>query len=146
MLKPIPMNNLELHMTQLGIIAYEAPVEMKLNEQVQLKNINVVYERGKVNIQWKAVTRGNDFIFIIERSDDGKLFEIIGINAYGKASEDNEIICNHTDLKPSTKYPYYRIIYVEKSKVIFGQIRKIENYDMLVIDRMNKVNKMSNVA
>lgn len=137
MLNSETMNHLVSQNKSIGIIPFEIRSQIMLNEQVQLKNVTAVYENGKINIQWQAITEGQDFIFIIERSDDGKLFEIIGISRSAKETKNGILFCEHQDEKPQMNFPLYRIIYVEKSKVIFGKTCKIENFESMVIDRIN---------
>jgi hypothetical protein len=145
MLKAEIMNHIESQSKSIGMMPFEMPNEIKLTEQVQLRNISAVYENQGVRIEWKAVTKGEDFIFIIERSDDGKLFEIIGISRCGYETINGEMYCQHLDEKPQINFPYYRIIYVEKSKVIFGKTCKMENFEAMVIEKMNNTAMMAPV-
>ena len=137
------MNHLGSHTQTMGIIPFEIPNEIQLNEQIQLKNVSAVYENGKINISWQAITKGQDFIFIIERSDDGKLFEIIGISRSAVETKNEILFCQHQDEKPQINFPLYRIIYVEKSKVIFGKTCEIENFESMIMDRINNTGLIS---
>ena len=144
MIKSNTINPFESQAKSRGTMHYAISKEIKKSEQVTLSETKAVYNNGKVTISWKTVTHGEDFIFIVERSDDGKAFEIMGICRCGFETKGEAVFCQQIDEKPQINFPYYRVIYIEKSSAVFGNICEIENIDTMLMEKAENSLMLSN--
>jgi hypothetical protein len=70
---------------------------------------------SKVLIQWKTASETNNEKFLIERSQDGKIFKIIAA-VDGKGDSDFENAYSFYDLNPLYGKSYYRVSQVDKGE------------------------------
>lgn len=75
---------------------------------IELVDFKVATEDAKVKINWTTASEKNNDFFTIEKSDDGKNFEEIGIM---DGAENSTYTLNYTyfDEKPSYGIAYYRL-------------------------------------
>ncbi len=72
-----------------------------------VSNINVVFNTGKVYINWMVKGETNDGIYLVERSTDGKSFSAIGFKEV--MASRLELLYSWIDHEPISGAAYYRL-------------------------------------
>jgi hypothetical protein len=93
-----------------------------------INSLSVVYNLGKVHLSWNIENQCRNSLFIIERTGNGELFEIIGI-LKGDSSQ-----LKVTDDKPDSSLPYYRVTSTDCSEYNFSETKKIENFPSIALE------------
>ena len=95
------------------------PIEMTLYD--------VKIEDEKVHLNWVTATEKNNDYFIIQRSEDGNIWETIGVRK-GKGNSIVENTYEMIDEKPLNGISYYRLKQVDfDGKYTFTPLRSIKN-------------------
>ncbi len=86
-------------------------VSGSIPEKVQntnyINNLNMVYNSGKVYINWMVKGEMNDGIYLIERSTDGSNFNAIGFKEV--VASGLELLYSWIDAEPATGTAFYRL-------------------------------------
>ena len=72
-----------------------------------IQNINIVYNTGKVYINWMVKGEKQDGIYLVERSQDGKAFKAVGFKEV--VASNLELLYSWIDHEPMQGNSYYRI-------------------------------------
>ena len=72
-----------------------------------IQNINIVYNSGKVYINWMVKGEKQDGIYLVERSVDGKSFTAVGFKEV--VASNLELLYSWIDNEPMTGNSFYRI-------------------------------------
>ena len=88
---------------------------------------DVKIEDEKVHLNWVTATEKNNDYFIIQRSEDGNIWETIGVRK-GKGNSIVENTYEMIDEKPLNGISYYRLKQVDfDGKYTFTPLRSIKN-------------------
>lgn len=100
----------------------------------------IVFNSGKVYLNWVAKENSEDCIYVIERSSDGKEFEPVGLKE--GIGSPLELLYSWVDTKPMTGTSQYRIKQInnEGSLVAEADARAVSSPDNpLYLDKNNRL-------
>lgn len=80
---------------------------------------SVVYNSGKVYINWVAQANSDDCIYVIERSADGQEYEPVGLKE--GIGSPLELLYSWVDSKPVTGTAHYRIKQINNEGTLVAQ-------------------------
>lgn len=93
----------------------EAPSEARSLVKDPVDNFlsfSPVYAEGKTYLRWLVQNDRKDGVFIIERSDDGELFEALGFKDRVGTDKNVNLLYSWIDDAPPAGYTHYRIMQV----------------------------------
>ena len=105
-----------------------------------IQNINIVYNSGKVYINWMVKGEKIDGIYLVERSLDGKTFAAVGFKEV--VASNLELLYSWIDNEPVQGNSYYRISRIGQN---YEQEVMTASIPVLNIGSEHKVNTASSV-
>lgn len=88
------------------------PAPSNATVPVELTSFEAVYAQNKVNLTWSTASEENNDFFAVEKSLDGKVFEVLGeVQGAGTTIEAQEY--SYTDMNITAKTNYYRLKQVD---------------------------------
>lgn len=103
----------------MSVVAQEPAVAIKQPGKLEFVKQNVVFNSGRVYLNWVAKGNSNDCIYVIERSIDGNEFEPVGLKE-GIGSQ-LELLYSWVDTKPVTGTSQYRIKQIDNEGKLIAQ-------------------------
>jgi hypothetical protein len=103
-----------------------------------IQNINIVYNTGKVYINWMVKGEKVDGIYLVERSVDGKAFTAVGFKEV--VASNLELLYSWIDNEPMDGNSFYRISRIGQN---YEQEVMTASIPLLNIGSENKVNTAS---
>ena len=93
---------------------------------VEFLEFNTQAELGKVQLSWKTASEINNELFEIQRSEDGKTWDIIGTVA-GAGNSIEVLTYEYTDENPIVGISYYRLRQIDfDGRYNYSKIRSVE--------------------
>lgn len=125
----------------MSAIAQEPAVAVKTSGKLEFVKQNIVYNTGKVYLNWVAKGHSNDCIYVIERSLDGVEYEPVGLKE--GIGSPMELLYSWVDSKPLPGTSQYRIKQIDNEGKLVAQadpktIDAPEN-NPLLIDKTNRM-------
>lgn len=75
-------------------------------------SFNPIFVEGKTYLRWLVKNDRKDGVFIVERSDDGELFEALGFKDRVATQADVNLFYSYVDENPPADHAHYRIMQV----------------------------------
>jgi hypothetical protein len=91
----------------MSVLAQEPAVAVKQPGKLEFVKQTIVYNTGKVYLNWVAKSNSNDCIYVIERSTDGQEYEPVGLKE--GIGSPLELLYSWVDAKPIAGNTQYRI-------------------------------------
>jgi hypothetical protein len=114
---------------------------------VQLTNFTIKKTNNEIFLDWIVASESDNEKFIVERSNDGVLFERLG-EVYSKGDTDVKTKYNFKDSYPLKGYNYYKLLQRDNNGTIKSLGIKVINFDFLPFDIVlypNPTNDIINV-
>jgi hypothetical protein len=110
----------------MSTLAQEPAVAMKQPGKLEFVKQNIVYNSGKVYLNWVAKSNSNDCIYVIERSTDDIEYEPIGLKE--GIGSPLELLYSWVDTKPIAGIAHYRIKQIDNEGRLVAQAdpKKVE--------------------
>jgi hypothetical protein len=125
----------------MSVLAQEPAIAMKQPGKLEFVKQNIVFNSGKVYLNWVAKGNSNDCIYVIERSIDGNEYEPVGLKE-GIGSQ-LELLYSWVDTKPVTGTAHYRIKQIDNEGKLVAQAdpRMIDAPEMnpLLLDKSTRM-------
>ena len=103
----------------MSVVAQEPAVAIKQPGKLEFVKQNIVFNTGRVYLNWVAKGNSNDCIYVIERSVDGNEFEPVGLKE-GIGSQ-LELLYSWVDTKPVSGTSQYRIKQIDNDGKLVAQ-------------------------
>lgn len=103
----------------MSAFAQEAAVAGKQTTKLEFVKESVVFNTGKVYLNWVAKGNSNDCIYVIERSNDGNEFEPVGLKE--GIGSPLELLYSWVDAKPVAGTIHYRIKQIDNEGRLVAQ-------------------------
>ncbi|MBP6334834.1 MAG: hypothetical protein KA444_05120 [Bacteroidia bacterium] len=124
----------------VSAIAQEPATASKNSGKLEFVKETIVFNSGKVYLNWVAKENSDDCIYVIERSADGKEFEPVGLKE--GIGSPLELLYSWVDSKPLAGTSQYRIKQInnEGTLVAEADAREISSPDNpLYIDKNSRL-------
>ncbi|MEO0311565.1 MAG: hypothetical protein RIQ89_1222 [Bacteroidota bacterium] len=99
--------------------AVAAPAPADQPNKLEFVKQNVVFNAGKVYLNWIATSNAPDCIYVIERSTDGNEYEPVGLKE--GINSPLELLYSWVDSKPTTGTTQYRIKQINEMGMLVAQ-------------------------
>ncbi len=103
----------------MSTLAQEPAVASKQPGKLEFVKENIVFNTGKVYLNWVAKANSNDCIYVIERSADGVEFEPVGLKE--GIGSPLELLYSWVDTKPVAGTIHYRIKQIDNEGRLVAQ-------------------------
>jgi hypothetical protein len=103
----------------MSAMAQEPAVAVKEPGKLEFVKESIVYNTGKVYLNWVAKGNSNDCIYVIERSADGNEFEPVGLKE--GIGSPLELLYSWVDSKPINGTAHYRIKQIDGDGKLVAQ-------------------------
>lgn len=103
----------------MSAMAQEPAVAVKEPGKLEFVKESIVYNTGKVYLNWVAKGNSNDCIYVIERSVDGSEFEPVGLKE--GIGSPLELLYSWVDTKPLNGTAHYRIKQIDGDGKLVAQ-------------------------
>lgn len=103
----------------MSALAQEPAVATQQPGKLQFVKESIVYNSGKVYLNWVAKGNSNDCIYVIERSADGVEFEPVGLKE--GIGSPLELLYSWVDTKPVAGNCQYRIKQIDNDGKLVAQ-------------------------
>ncbi len=103
----------------MSALAQEPAVAKKQSGKLEFVKESVVFNTGKVYLNWVAKGNSNDCIYVIERSTDGNEYEPVGLKE--GIGSPLELLYSWVDTKPVTGTAQYRIKQIDSEGKLIAQ-------------------------
>jgi hypothetical protein len=100
-------------------MAQEPAVAVKETGRLEFVKESVVYNTGKVYLNWVAKGNSHDCIYVVERSIDGVEFEPVGLKE--GIGSPLELLYSWVDTKPVSGTAHYRIKQIDGDGKLVAQ-------------------------
>jgi hypothetical protein len=125
----------------MSVVAQEPAVAIKQPGKLEFVKQNIVFNTGRVYLNWVAKGNSNDCIYVIERSVDGNEFEPVGLKE-GIGSQ-LELLYSWVDTKPASGTSQYRIKQIDNEGKLVAQAdpKSVDAPEVnpLLIDKNNRM-------
>lgn len=124
----------------VSVFAQEPATASKVPGKLEFVKETIVFNSGKVYLNWVAKENSEDCIYVIERSADGKEFEPVGLKE--GIGSPLELLYSWVDTKPLQGTSQYRIKQInnEGSLVAEANARAVTSPDNpLYLDKNNRL-------
>ncbi len=125
----------------MSVVAQEPAVAIKQPGKLEFVKQNIVFNTGRVYLNWVAKGNSNDCIYVIERSVDGNEFEPVGLKE-GIGSQ-LELLYSWVDTKPVSGTSQYRIKQIDNEGKLVAQAdpKSVDAPEVnpLLIDKNNRM-------
>lgn len=95
------------------------PIKSTEPGKLEFVKQNLVYNSGKVYLNWIATTNAPDCIYVIERSENGSEYEPVGLKE--GISSPLELLYSWVDSKPNQGQVHYRIKQIDEQGMLMAQ-------------------------
>jgi len=103
----------------LSTLAQEPAVASREPGRLEFVKESVVYNTGKVYLNWVAKGNSTDCIYVVERSGDGSEFEPVGLKE--GIGSPLELLYSWVDTKPLPGTAHYRIKQIDNEGKLVAQ-------------------------
>ena len=103
----------------MSALAQEPAVAYKQLGKLEFVKESIVYNSGKIYINWVAKGNSNDCIYVIERSTDGNEYEPVGLKE--GIGSPLELLYSWVDTKPLSGSVNYRIKQIDNEGLLVAQ-------------------------
>lgn len=103
----------------MSTIAQEPAVAVTKPGKLEFVKQSVVFNTGKVYLNWVAKGNSTDCIYVIERSSDGNEFEPVGLKE--GIGSTLELLYSWVDAKPVSGTAHYRIKQIDNEGHLVAQ-------------------------
>lgn len=103
----------------MSAMAQEPAIAKKQPGKLEFVKETIVFNTGKVYINWVAKGNSNDCIYVIERSIDGNEFEPVGLKE--GIGSPLELLYSWVDTKPISGTAHYRIKQIDNEGRLVAQ-------------------------
>ena len=103
----------------MSALAQEPAVANQQPGRLEFVKESVVFNTGKVYLNWVAKGNSNDCIYVIERSNDGNEFEPVGLKE--GIGSPLELLYSWVDTKPMAGTAQYRIKQIDNEGRLVAQ-------------------------
>ena len=103
----------------MSAFAQEPAIAKSQPEKLEFVKESIVFNTGKVYLNWVAKGNSNDCIYVIERSVDGNEFEPIGLKE--GIGSPLELLYSWVDTKPISGSAQYRIKQIDNEGRLVAQ-------------------------
>jgi hypothetical protein len=103
----------------MSTFAQEPAVASKQPGKLEFVKESIVFNTGKVYLNWVAKSNSNDCIYVIERSADGIEFEPVGLKE--GIGSPLELLYSWVDTKPAAGTTHYRIKQIDNEGRLVAQ-------------------------
>jgi hypothetical protein len=103
----------------MSALAQEPAVAVKQTGKLEFAKQSIVYNTGKVYLNWVAKSNSNDCIYVIERSVDGTEYEPVGLKE--GIGSPLELLYSWVDTKPISGTAQYRIKQIDNEGKLVAQ-------------------------
>jgi hypothetical protein len=103
----------------MSVLAQEPAQAVKQPGKLEFAKQSIIYNTGKVYLNWVAKSNSNDCIYVIERSVDGTEYEPVGLKE--GIGSPLELLYSWVDTKPLTGTAQYRIKQIDNEGKLVAQ-------------------------
>jgi hypothetical protein len=103
----------------MSAMAQEPAIAVKETGKLEFVKESIVYNTGKVYINWVAKGNSTDCIYVVERSVDGVEFEPVGLKE--GIGSPLELLYSWVDTKPVSGTAHYRIKQIDGDGKLVAQ-------------------------
>lgn len=82
-------------------------------------SFTAINNEGKVYLKWLVKDQQHDGLYLIERAEDGKNFDIVGIKESVGTTLKSALLYCFTDVSPMSKTAFYRVRHVGDNNEYF---------------------------
>ena len=107
----------------MSALAQEPAVASNQTGKLEFVKQTIVFNTGKVYINWVAKGNSNDCIYVIERSADGNEFEPVGLKE--GIGSSLELLYSWVDSKPLTGTAQYRIKQIDNDGKLVAEAKSV---------------------
>lgn len=95
------------------------PIQSSDPGKLEFVKQNLVFNSGKIYLNWIATTNAPDCIYVVERSIDGQEYEPVGLKE--GISSPLELLYSWVDAKPTQGQVHYRIKQIDEQGMLMAQ-------------------------